>query len=1492
MKTSASTPYSPTKDREASKINRKRSFRALEESSNHYRTRAFLIPLAIAPNPTPALLQSSVPPKHLLTLQPPRMPTKTPHRKPQLKTLPAIEPNHLSNNVTSSEMSVNVPTTTPLRSSPHFDEAPTISLDHFYTSEFHTTLSTKVNLAGWVIHDSDLAHLARLHEKSPPTQQLQHLFLNECTNFSDDGLKMLGTITSLRTLHCKLCIQLNGTGLFPLAPLIVDFDATGCPWIQDTVFAFIVRSFVLLQSLCVAQCVDLTNQGLFALADRSHLSAPLIKLDISGCVRTTDTGLLVVLTHCPKLELLRATHLPQVEGLTLYACLPQQRLLPSLLTHIDLSNTKSLHFSAIPTLAKGCGRRLTHLNLAHANAVSDDSLIALGRCCPYLLSLTLTGCNAITDYGIIRLVENVPVSNENDIEFDTSNSTRCIRLRSLDLSGCFRVTTDAIVAIATHCTDLTHLMLHGLQRVEAAGHQLLSTRCRHLTDIGCGGLLIQSGAENFFAAPKLFPKSLSALFVDSTATTIHLNKCACDPNALVDALRATSRPFRDLQLGSLANDAVCEALCNSLASLSVLNLSRSRHFTTASLQMVIRAAPMLVSLDVQHCDQLSNSFVVDITKYCRRLENLNVAGNVLISDAGLECLLPSTACPLLRSLQVKGCPLVSKAHLNAIAATHPLCRVCTSGLEPKPYETGTFLQRKRQVHQAACQVVAWMRQSLQRYREKELKRRLMWTRLRFRHQCAGRIQRLIREVQSKKREIERQIALAKELAERQEQAALTIQRYMRVYMFLLSIHRQVAAKRAADAFDAAVRQRNKENAAARVIQATYRYFCGRIVTLTWQKLQRDYIACRNFQALQIQRLLRGRRGRAQAKALLESEQKILVAYIIDEESKMTASLTFTRLVRGFLGRRQAAKRLIIVQETAKRSQRAASVIQRAFRAYFASVALRRLLNSNATCLQSWTRGWIGRRHAKSYVLEMLYASPVLLCLLAPRSIFHLPLAEQWQAKRNAATVLALSFQRMWRGYLGRVKAAMHLGRLRCLQYNQDVAARRLQRFFAHIRTKKRLDRVHAMLERRNACATKIQATWRMWLGKVKAYAVYLGRQRRTKHEVVRAMYYQSVVHKTTAWTHWRLVQEGAIQILVAFYRGSLRSRGWLAPSAIRHRYQRAAHIQAWVRGYLTRRAVQQHAARMHAAARVVQRGWHRKVEWSKWRATVEGLREKRRLEVEEDRASGIAKMRMKQYANEMLERQNRSVVVLQRTYRMWKRRQIFKKVNDARVAKWKAEGGAKLSAHMDKSCTHEVFRAQVWMDTMAKTTKQSQELYLDEEKPIGYDDIVAKTTELQPLNLDEEVDLLEKELRDLTAACHTEYATYEALAAEEAEIIAHVAYFERVRVSPKLKLERERALEALAPFATQGKRLILETTRLANENQRLKFEIIRLDKMRRAFYQHASDRLSFDPLLYELDIDRMVAALAPQWQPNSMHLQDAVTNAVKDVMSNAKQDDT
>ncbi|KAF0686422.1 Aste57867_21793 [Aphanomyces stellatus] len=1489
----SSSPYSPPKETDMpTPTRRKRSFRIFKESSNLLRTRGYLIPLPTAVNPIPELLlekKSPFPDNAPSTPQRPHSFFKMLHRKakPQhVVRLPSIDPPPTSNNAAPDEVVLTLstpPTTATVTHAPMVVVPPamtaSIPLDLFYTSEFRAALSPKVNLSGWAVHDADLAMLVQLHQTSPPTQHLVHLYLNECINFTDDGMKSLGSIPSLRTLHCKQCPQLQGHGLFALAHTLSELDVSGCLWIHDAAVALIARSFSRLQSLSIAHCVNVTNQGLFALADRPHHSAPLLKIDVSGCVKLTDSGLLVLLTHCPKLEYVHATHLPSLEGLTFYACLPQQRLLPSVLTHVDLSHNKALHFSALPTLARGCGRKLTHLTLTHTHGIDDDGLVALGRACPNLVSLVLSGCYAITDYGLVRLVQHVPVANENDVEFDATNTRRCTQLRTLDLTGCFHVTTTAVVAVASQCLYLTHIWLHGLPRLEQPAFHELATRCRYLTDIGCGGLLIQSSEKNFFAAPKLIARSLLHLLVESTATAIHINKCACDAADLAAALTyaPSSRAFRDLQFGSLATDAVCQALRHVGAHLRVLNLSRSRQFTTASLQLVLRATPQLRTLDVQHCDQLTNDWLFDLVRCCASLEHLNMAGNVAMTDAGVKCFVPDTACRRLMSLNVKGVPQVSKACVAAIAASHPQTQICASGLEPKPYDLGVFLARGKWIRQAACKVVAWMQLCLKRYRDKELRRRLMWTRLKFRHQCARRIQRLIREVQEAKREVERQIQAAKDLAEARARGACIIQRNFRTYLFLQLIHREVAAKRAADAFDAAVKRRNLENAAASAIENAYRYYRGRHVTLKWHGWLANFLNCRDRSARAIQRIYRGHRGRRDAAVVLDAQQTILFDHILLEHTRLLAQMYIARLVRGFLGRRAAAKRLAYVLDVARIRDASARVLQRAFRAYFSKIAFQRLLFSNAARIQCRVRGWFGRADAAQYILSTCYASPIVLCLLTSRSIYQLTLAQPWQTKRNAATRWATSMQSAWRGYLGRVRAHTQRAHKLHRMYVEDVAARRLQRFFAHIRRMRHLARVRAEVARRNACATTIQATWRMWLGKVKAYAVFLGRQRRLQHHVIRSMYYQAHVNPaSSAWAQWRLVHEGAAHVLVRFYKQSLRARGWLSPSEIRHRMQKATHIQAWIRGFLWRRWTRQYAAAMHAAAHCVQRGWHRKVEWKKWRAVVEGMREKKRLQDEEDRASGIAKTRMKQFANDMLERQLASAIVLQRTYRTRKQRHVYKKSTDARIDAWKAEGGAKLDAHMAKGMQHEVWQAQVWTDTMAKPVKVSQELVIEADKDLGYNDIVAKTTELMQLNLDEEIELLEDELRDLTDECQKEYATYEALAAEESEIHAYVKYFEQVRVSPKLKRERESALASLAPFATQGKRLIIDTSRLANENQRLKYEIIRLEKMRRAFWTFASDRLSFDPLLYELDVTRMLAALEPEWQPNSQHLYDTV----------------
>ncbi|RHY12676.1 hypothetical protein DYB25_011349 [Aphanomyces astaci] len=1057
---------------------RKRSFRVFQESSTLLRTRGYLIPLPVTANPLPELLEprSTTP----TFLPRPSSFAKMFHRKPKphLSRLPSIDPNAtLSNNNNNNRPDSSSDIVLHILSEPRAPVVPaasmtaplpspsamcSIPIDLYYTNEFHTTLSTSVTLSGWKVLDADLSLLSSLQLScANPSQHLQHIYLNECSDFTDAGLTSLGGLPSLRTLHCRSCPQLLGHGLFAFASSasLADLDVSSNPWVHDAVFAFIVRSFSKLQSLRIAHCTQVTNQGLYALADRPHSSfTPLLQLDVSGCIKLSDAGLLVVLTHCLKLEHITIAHLPALEGITMYAALPQQRLSPCMLAHVDLSHTKSLHFSVLPNIAKGCGRRLTRLNLTHTHGVSDAGLMALGKHCPHLEVLTLNGCCDITDVGVTHLVQYVPVLNEHDADFELHPTTaRCTQLRALDLTGCVLVSTIGVVAVATQCPHLTTLALHGVPHIDSIAHVELAARCRLLADVGVTGMLVSAGdSTNFFAAPKLPPASLRALLVDSTATSFNFTKSACEPDHVAAALRAaTSRQFKDLHLGSLVTDDVCAALvlcltaCNS--SLRTLDLSRSRRFSTSSLQRVLQVTPQLTSLDIEHCDQLTNDLFVTLTQSCRHLEHLNVAGNVYISDIGVRCLEPETVCPRLMSLTVRGCANVTKACLAAVAATHPRSQVGDGGLEPRPFDIGGFLARRRAVHQAACKVITWMRLCLQRYREHQLRRRLRWTRLNFRAQCARRIQRRVRAIRSAAAEAARVRQAAIDAAVRRDAAARVLVRYLRVFMLRLVIRRQVDAKRAADAFDAAVRKRFVENTATIAIQRAYRYYRGRLVTIQWQDRLTAYKTCRHRRALQVQQLVRGHRGRLTALALLQTEQTTLFAYMFNGYETMLASLALHRVARGFLGRRRAGARRAYVSDVARIRTASASVIQRAFRAYFAGIALSRHLFSNAATIQALVRGRMGRKQAALYVLQQRYASPVVLCLLATRSIFQLKLAQPWQAKRHAGTHVAMSMQRCWRGYRGRVKANAQRSHHLHQMYMEDVSARVLQRFFAHIR---------------------------------------------------------------------------------------------------------------------------------------------------------------------------------------------------------------------------------------------------------------------------------------------------------------------------------------------------------------------------------------------------------------------------------------------------------
>ncbi|EQC30632.1 hypothetical protein SDRG_11687 [Saprolegnia diclina VS20] len=1450
---------------------RKRRLTKLPDAPVLQSSKGYLIPLVHTAMPVLSAVEG---PETSPTKQPLLAPSPTRAkqlRKPKLKPtrLPAISSpinNHSGD-----------PATPPASARGLDASALTIPIALFYTTEFLVELASTVHLSGWDVHDADLAYLA-----CPPPEKrnlrLQHLYLSECRNLTDAGLRVLGQLPSLRVLHLSRCPQLSGVALLSFASTVVELDVSHSPWVVDVVFSCIVQSFSRLQSLLVAHCEQLTDQSMFYLNERPYSHSPLTRLDLSGCVRLTDTAVLAVLNYAPKLEELKLNALPHMEGITLYGCLPQQRLVPSSVARLELAHLKKLHFASLLNVAKGCGKKLLHLDVTAAlHAMTDDVLIALGRSCPHLETLILHGCARVTDVGLTHLVQFAPVEHEMDADFTSDRgTTRCIRLRHLDLTGCYHVSAKGLVVLGANCPDLRSLVVSGLPRaLDSDAAIALARHCRHLREFTGVGMLITTDEQRLFGAPQLTARTLRALFLESTLTHINLNKANVESCALAPILRGIRFPrLTQLHLGSHVTDDVCASLLKNASLLTHLNVSRSRHLSSDALCALLMATPRLRVLDAQHCNHVGNHIFGVLLEACAELAVLNVAGNPYVTDAGVMLFEPDDAARLLTSLNVHGCN-VHLAALQAVEMTHPRTRLDPHHLAliPRPFETGAYLARARLVQQAAVAIVHWTRTCLVRTRQRLLRRRLASARLRYRSRMAGRIQRGFRAQQARLADAKQRVADAEALAAKIDGSARLLQRALRYFVFWCAIRRHVRLRREAAAYARYVAQVAKEQHAVQLLQRVYRGHLGRLAATRHRAANAERARRQDVGARLFQRVWRGACGRTAASQLRATTIEAMATYMLTMDRHLLASLHMTRVVRGFLGRRWATRWRVHVAEVAARRLTAASTIQKAFRAHFAGIAFARTLNGSTTTIQRHWRGVLGRQRAMRCILQTAYDRPVVLCLLTPNSVYQHALAERWQRKRMAALSVALALQKLMRGWHGRLRAHQEWSLFLERAYRDDVAARCLQRFFHHIVRRNQQARVRAMIAHRGACALKIQATWRMWKGKLRFLTYFLGRARRRKHDATRALYWEGLIATdvhANAWSRFVLVQRGAVATLVRFYRSSLLARGWLAPSVLIHRYQKASHIQAVVRGYLTRARVRLYAASVLAATKTLQRAWRRKQHFMRWRAITEASRDRKRKRDEEDRAAGIARARTNQFTAETIDRDSKAAIVLQRTYRTLRQRAFYKKRMDARVHVWRAQAAAKIEASLAKQMAAVEFQADVWLAAKKRDPKFVEPALELNEDGEDYASVIARTDAMIQLDLEEQCDLLRETLATLTEDCYREFSTYELLAAEELEIQAHMRYFMDVKaLNSRFRIETQALLEAQVPFATQGRQLILEAARLAGENQRLQHEVIRLNKLRSTFETTATNRLEYDPLLYELDIDHMLAALEPQWQPNS-----------------------
>jgi hypothetical protein len=369
------------------------------------------------------------------------------------------------------------------------------------------------------------------------------------------------------------------------------------------------------------------------------------------------------------------------------------------------------------------------------------------------------------------------------------------------------------------------------------------------------------------------------------------------------------------------------------------------------------------------------------------------------------------------------------------------------------------------------------------------------------------------------------------------------------------------------------------------------------------------------------------------------------------------------------------------------------------------------------------------------------------------------------------------------------------------------------------------------LRLRRHSATKVQSVWRMWLGKVRATAVALRRERTRRHA---ATLQQLATASPSSDRRRRLLQLGAVHVLVVSYRRSLARRGWQPPSVVRFRHACAATIQSLVRGVQTRQRVARLREQLTWAARLVQRVWRGRLGRRQWRVRITEYRLALRRQQEEDRAMRIASKRTGQFVVEAQLRHERHARVLQQWIRTLQRRQLFKQARDARDASRRKQATQKLASVLTRATESVVFQARVWRECVDRKQQLNE---LDEP------DVVA----------------MEREVAALKRACLDEYVAHAAAAAQRQSLAKRKR--DTTTTKKRLLASAANVKQTIQPFAEQAKQLTLASARVHFANRQLQDELRVLQRGVAAFHVALQAALPLDPLLYERDVEMLVARL-------------------------------
>ncbi|XVF89315.1 hypothetical protein PTKIN_Ptkin19aG0120300 [Pterospermum kingtungense] len=343
----------------------------------------------------------------------------------------------------------------------------------------------------------DLCHCPAITDKSllavaKSCPNLTDLTIENCANIGNEGLQAVAhCCPNLKSVSIKDCPLLGDQGIASLMPsascslakvklqslnitdvslavighygkAVIDLSLTNLPNVSEKGFWVMGNGHGLqkLKSFTVTSCRGVTDLGLEAVGKGSP---NLKQLCLRKCTFLSDNGLVSFAKAAGSLESLQLEECHRITQFGFFASLLNCCAKLKAISFINCLGFKDLNLGL--SSASPC-ESLRSVCIRNCPGFGDSSLAALGKLCPQLQHVELSGLHGITDAGFLSLIES---SNAGLVEVNLSccvnlsDKVVCLMadlhgwtLELLNLDGC-KISDASLVAIAENCQLLSDL---------------------------------------------------------------------------------------------------------------------------------------------------------------------------------------------------------------------------------------------------------------------------------------------------------------------------------------------------------------------------------------------------------------------------------------------------------------------------------------------------------------------------------------------------------------------------------------------------------------------------------------------------------------------------------------------------------------------------------------------------------------------------------------------------------------------------------------------------------------------------------------------------------------------------------------------------------------------------------------------------------------------------------------------------------------------------